>query len=70
MFFGSIWAGTLLTLMWLPGGNNVREPALGRAVPVLDLPAKWGLISLNFGSRGGLYLCKDAVNRVGKGPAA
>ena len=58
---GSIWAGTLLTLptlMWLLGVNNVREPAEGRAVPVLDLPATVGLISLILAQKGGLYYAR------------
>ena len=50
---------TLLTLTWLPGGNNVlgswpkAEPSL-----VMDLPANVGI---NFLAQGGLYLCKDAM---------
>ena len=68
MFIGSIWAGTLLTLMWLPGGNNVlgSRPKAELSL-VMDLPATVGI---KFLAQEGLYLCKDAVNKVGKGPAA
>ena len=64
--FGSTWAGitNFINFNVLLGVNNVRGPAEGRAVPVLDLPVTVGLISLILAQKGGVVFCKDAVNGV------